>query len=572
MSSLLKSILKNRIKKKINTIVDNQPSTTNIEPNTQHISPNFSNLWQAAERENTAGNREKAKTYLYQALALEPGNAVLLCQLGSLENKMGLYDDAKDNLLTAIHLNPKLIEAYFEIGISCFNSKAFDEAIDYFEAGIEHAPNNPTLLCGLADIHVKKEQYASAIAIYEQAIQIAPNYAEAYNNLGNCYIKLLKLHEAIIPLKISQALDPENIKVYINLNYVYYSLGNLKKAYYYVYQGLKVAPNSETLHWVLAWSLLLFKRYQSGWIEYEYRFSDGGKVERRDFPFPLWQGENLNGKTIFIAAEQGLGDQIMFASCLPNLLAISSSCILECHEKLAPLLQQSFPEIQVINTQQKKEKYALKRLSMPIDYYTRIGSLPRWFRNSYESFLPARTYLSANTERIAFWKQHLSTLGNDLKVGISWRGGAEQTRSYLRTIPLSEWTSILKIPNVKFINLQYGDCQKELKEILDTQNIEIHHWPDAIEDYMETAALITSLDLVISVCTSAIHLSGALGQKTWVMVPASPEWRYLANAATLPWYPQVHLFRQLKLGHWQTVLSEVAQKLRDLNQKHPAQA
>lgn len=569
MLHLLKTALKSTLRKPKKNDSKVQPSTSIIlDTATETSTSSFTSLLHAAEREDKAGNKKNARHFLYEALEHEPDNTQLLCKLGKLENKMELYDDAQDNLLTAIHLQPDNILAYIELGNLSLKKNELDEAISYFKKAHEIEPNSPFPLNGIGNILLKKLDYDSALAAYQKAIDAAPGLSVSYTNLGHCYLQMKTYDQAILPLQIAQVLDPRQIEPYINLVFIYYTHGELSKAYRTTLKGLSIDPSNETLRWSLSWLLLLFKRFDQAWLEYEYRFSSaGGDVTKRTLPLPLWNGEDLTGKTIFIAAEQGLGDQIMFASCLPDLIKQANSCIVECDKRLAGLIQQSFGNIQIFDTQHTDDATTYSMLPHPIDYYTHIGSLPRWLRQDAKSFIPARAYITAEKYRIQYWQERLRTLGDGLKIGISWRGGGEKTRNFLRSIPLNEWEPILKLPNCQFINLQYGDCEQDLQEVRKSFDVSIQHWPEAIEDYQETAALVSALDLVVSVCTSLIHLSGALGQRTWVLVPSAPEWRYLANDESLPWYQNVKLFRQQQLWQWHPVIEHVASELTKLQNR-----
>lgn len=562
MLHLLKAALKSTLRKSEKNRSTDQFSTSAIPDTT---TSSFNSLLQATASEEKAGNKENARRLLYEALEQQPDNVQLLCKLGKLEHKMELYDDAQDNLLTAIHLQPDNILAYLELGNLNIKKNSLDEALSYFEKAHEIEPDSTVPFNGIGNVLLKKLDYENALAAYQKAIDAAPGLSINYTNLGHCYVQMKTYDQAILPLKIAHALDPDQIGPYINLVFIYYTQGKLGKAYRAILKGLSIDPNNETLRWSLSWLLFLFKRFDQAWLEYENRFSSaGGEVVRRTLPLPMWNGEDLAGKTIFIAAEQGLGDQIMFASCLPDLIKQAGSCIVECDKKLAGLMRESFSNIQVFDTQHTNDETVYSLLPQPIDYYTHIGSLPRWLRPDAKSFIPAQAYITAEEHRTQYWQERLSKLGNGLKIGISWRGGAEKTRNFLRSIPLNEWEPILKLPNCQFINLQYGDCARDLHEVLESLNVDIHHWPEAIEDYQETAALIRALDLVVSVCTSLIHLSGALGHHTWVLVPAAPEWRYLAKDESLPWYQNVKLFRQQQLWQWQPVIERVALEITQL--------
>jgi hypothetical protein len=170
-------------------------------------------------------------------------------------------------------------------------------------------------------------------------------------------------------------------------------------------------------------------------------------------------------------------------------------------------------------------------------------------------------YLVADSQRIDYWRDRLDALGPGLKVGISWRGGIARTGQSERSIALDQLLPSLSGPNVHFISLQYTDCQEELATLHRQCGIDMHHWQDALDDYDETAALVKALDLVVSVCTAVIHLSGALGQRVWIMAPLVPEWRYGLQGETMPWYPSARVFRQTQRGYWAPVIEKVASEL-----------
>jgi hypothetical protein len=190
-----------------------------------------------------------------------------------------------------------------------------------------------------------------------------------------------------------------------------------------------------------------------------------------------------------------------------------------------------------------------------------MGSLPLYLRKREEDFPRHPGYLKADPARVAYWRQRLAGLGTGLKVGISWRGGTSKTRIRSRSIPLADWLPVLQQHGVDFVSLQYGDVADELEQLQQQHGIALPHWQDAIDDYDETAALVSALDLVVSVCTAVIHLSGALGREVWILTPATPEWRYTFHGDSLPWYPSSRLYRQAVIGEWSPVFHRVAAAL-----------
>jgi ADP-heptose:LPS heptosyltransferase len=276
---------------------------------------------------------------------------------------------------------------------------------------------------------------------------------------------------------------------------------------------------------------------------------------------PLWNGESPAGKRILLLAEQGLGDQVMFASLVPDLLALNpEQIIIEAHKRIAKTLARSFPQCLVIPTMQLARFDWLRTLP-PIDYYLPIAELAQFFRPNAESFPKHKGFMIADPHRIAFWKKRLDTLGNGMKIGVSWRGGLPQTRRPIRSLQLSELTPLLQLPNTHFISLQYGKIGPEIRDVEKTVGIPIANWPEGISDLDEFAALVSALDLIITVCNTTVHYAGALNMPVWVMTPKIPDWRYGLSGTTMDWYPSARMFRQPEHGDWTTVLNDVLRAL-----------
>ncbi|MGH6631381.1 MAG: glycosyltransferase family 9 protein, partial [Burkholderiales bacterium] len=305
---------------------------------------------------------------------------------------------------------------------------------------------------------------------------------------------------------------------------------------------------------------LLLGDYRHGWENYELRQLN------RDYPrrpeiYPCWDGSPLTGRTLLLYREQGLGDEIMFASCLPQVIAMAEHCVVECEPRLLGIFRRSFPGATVYASTPDG--------SLPpdisgrgIDVAVPAGSVPRFLRRNLAEFPRHDGYLKADPQRVARWRERLARLGPGLNVGVSWTGGVRKTRRALRSIALEHWLPILRTPGARFVSLQYtADAGSAVAALREQQGVQVEHWPEAIDDFEETAALTCALDLVISVCTAVIHLGGALGRPVWVMAPYSPEWRYGFSGDTMPWYPSVKVFRQPAFGEWNPVISSVAGEL-----------
>jgi hypothetical protein len=325
--------------------------------------------------------------------------------------------------------------------------------------------------------------------------------------------------------------------------------------------ALSREPKNPFAQWNRALVLLLRGQFAEGWDGYEHRlFAE--RESLRLLPFPRWRGEPLAGKSLLVHFEQGVGDEIMFASCFHEVLTQAERCVIECRAKLQPLFARSFPEATIVPAEDKPVPSWLDDVGA-IDYQVASGSLPQLFRRSRDAF-PARPFLKADPAKVERWRGELACLGPGLKVGVSWRGGSVRTRTLARTIPLREWSAILGVPGCRFVSLQYGEVAEDLRAASDLGHAPVVHWPEAIESYDDTAALVSALDVVITVCTALVHLCGGLGQRAWVLVPSVPEWRYGLEGDRTPWYGSVELTRQRDGQGWSAVLARLRSRLEAL--------
>jgi hypothetical protein len=263
-----------------------------------------------------------------------------------------------------------------------------------------------------------------------------------------------------------------------------------------------------------------------------------------------------------VTREQGLGDEIMYASMLPQLVAQARRCIVECDPRLLALLGRSFPEATFFGTVPgSRLPPSIPRSS--IDLAIEAGSLAGYLRRDLADFPRQDGYLRADEAKVARWRGRLAALGPGRWIGLSWTGGVRKTRRALRSLALEQLLPLLRQPGLRFVSLQYTpDAPAALAELRARHGIDIPHWQEAIDDYDETAALVCALERTVSVCTSLVHLCGALGRPAWVMAPLAPEWRYGMTGETMPWYSSVRIFRQAAYGDWQPVIERIAREIR----------
>jgi hypothetical protein len=257
-------------------------------------------------------------------------------------------------------------------------------------------------------------------------------------------------------------------------------------------------------------------------------------------------------------AEQGLGDQIMFCNPLPDLVAQGVRVTLQCEPRLERLFARSFPGVEVVP--RGAEGRARIERAAP-DLQLPMSQLPVYLRRSRQSFPRHRGYLRADAARTAHWRARLDALGPGPKIGVSWVGGTVKTGKTRRSMTLEDWLPVLALPGMRFVSLQYTDCRAELAWLRQAHGLEVVHWQEAIDDYDETAALVTALDAVTSVCTAVVHLAGALDRPTRVVVPWWPAWCFMLEGEDMPWYPSVRLVRQQEAHDWSAPMARIAAEI-----------
>lgn len=526
----------------------------------------------------------------------EPKNALAHYKLGCFRHMKGAFNEAISFLEEALSLNPDLVDAYYHLSLSYAALNDLETATDHIELFLHYHPDsavghfqaallskrmgkNDSALSSLVEaINLKPDfgaaysqlgqiyhdlkRYDDAAIAYQKALESTPESADLLNNLGHALLSQDRYGESIPPLIKAVKLNPGSLVPRINLGCSYRHLGEFDKALEQFEYILQREPNNFEARWYRSHVWLALRNWDQGWNDYTCRFQSDA-TEYRAIPFAPWRGESLAGKTLLVFAEQGIGDEIMFASCLPDVLEQAGHCVIECTRRLYPLFKRSFPNATVFESNQEHIPPWLK--SAPhIDYQIPIGGLPYFFRRSDDSFHKHHGYLNCDPQKTSYWKEVLEKLGNKPKIGISWRGGTAKTRIHARSIPLVEWLPILRAIDADFISLQYGRCQEEIETVQQQLGVSIQHWQSAVDDFDEAAALIQSLDLVISVCTAVVHLSGAIGKRVLVLAPAVPEWRYLQSGDVIPWYPSSTVYRQQTPDIWHSEIEQVAKDIRTM--------
>lgn len=410
-----------------------------------------------------------------------------------------------------------------------------------------------------AHIMLDAERYGVAHPLMVRATQLCPEESIVWNNLALCYVEMENREEAERCFIRALNRNPEDSNALANLAKLYNEMGEHQKAINCADRAILVNTRIPEARYNKGISLLAQGKWREGWEGYEFNLGKHeGRRERVYGTIPRWTGEK--GLTLIAYGEQGIGDEISFASCLPDLKR-ENTVIIECDARLVGLFRRSFG-CEVYGTRYVKGGLAWPS-QHPIDATVAFGSLPGFYRNSLEDF-PGTPYLIADPERRIQWRALLASLGSKKKVGITWTGGIKKTGAALRSMELTDLLPVLR-QDATFISLQYKDAGPEVEALEKTHGIKVHHWPHATQtkDYDDTAALVAELDLVITVQQSAVHLAGALGVPACVLLPKAPLWRYGVSGDTMPWYKSVKLYRY-RGNDWVHSVSEAAADLRKL--------
>ena len=429
--------------------------------------------------------------------------------------------------------------------------KKFAEAEALYEQLLTQNPHNSGLLATLGTLYLEINRWGLAIAFLEASMKYGRRQSDVLSNLGIAYRNTGQPDKARACLEESVKLDPSG-QALANYAGMHVESDKQDEAVVALRRAIKAEPELAIAHWNLGLIQLAQGKWDTAWDEHEWGLKTNGMRVNRDIGgVPEWDG--TPGKRVIIYGEQGIGDEIMFASMIPDMLAEGNEVILESHERLETLFKRAFPDVTVYGTREQKEPQW--PANETADCRVSIGSLGKFYRRSADSF-PGTPYLKADA----------APRGEKFRVGISWTGGgAKVGRVVKRSVPLSWWKSILNVPNVEFVSLQYTDCQEEI-DLVNALGYDIKTDPAVkAHDYYETARLVKSCDLVISVCTSVIHLAGALGVPCWVLTPKNPAWRY-QNSGRMPWYRSVRLYRQPepKVDAWLPVVQRVGLDLDEL--------
>lgn len=458
------------------------------------------------------------------------------------------------------------------------HEKSFPKALGIANLLLNNNIGNQQVLYLIGSIELAKNNYGLAIQLLSQVTAMKPDFGEAWNNLSLAWKCVPDFNRAEMAMKQAIKTGPQHAlaDMWCNLSALNINRNKPEVALEYAKKALEIEPDHQKARWHRGLALLELRKWAHAWDDHEMRLNGGapGEIAHRNYHGPDGETPEWDGKApgvVVIHGEQGLGDEIMFASCIPDALAkTGNGFILEPSPRMENLFKRSFPNTAVYGTDDTDGRRWIGELGKP-DYKIALGSLPKLYRRSAEAF-PGTPYLIADRGKRQWWGEKLNALPRKPKIGIAWQGGVQSTRYDARSFHPIQYAPLFQAIDANWISLQYDStaqgCVNEVREHL---GVKLIHWPKAVEqkdpdtgklsDIDELVALISKLDLVITVCNSNVHVAGALGIPVICLTPSEPSWRYGASGAgeddAMPWYASVKQVRMPKdTTDWSPVIQE----------------
>ena len=483
-----------------------------------------------------------------RVLALEPDHADAWSNQGDSLQTIGLFEEAVGRYEKALSLRSDYAQACSNCGLALHHMGRFEAALQHYDRAIGLKPDFGAAYFNRANTLKHFTKFDGAIADYAIALLLEPEDAQASSNQGDALQALSRFDEALAAYDRALLLQPDFAQAFSNRGVCLKELGRFEDSLGSLDAAISLAPDDGEAFWNKALTLLLLERFEEGWELYEWRKKTREPAGSRLFPRPVWLGQqDVADKTLLVHAEQGLGDVIQFSRYVQDLVERGAKVLFAPGEALQGLMRAFDGDVRIVDAEDA---------SLTFDYHVPLMSLPLAFQTT-GSNIPARaSYLRAEATRVESW---MARLGRDgFKIGICWQGGVSAI-DVGRSFPLRQFFELSQIPGVRLISLQKGPGALQLRDLPVGMQVEVpgqdfDAGPDA---FVDTAAVMTCCDLVITSDTATAHLAGALGVKTWVALKHVPDWRWFLERDDSPWYPSMRLFRQATHGDWEGVFARM---------------
>ena len=466
--------------------------------------------------------------------------------------KQGRIDQAISLYLRALAFNPGDASAFRCLGTAYKTRKQLDLAAACFRRAVELCPAFPEAWNNLGNTLAEQHDDSAAAECFERAFAVQPHFAGAYFNFAQAVGRLGRFDEAIAACRRAVELSPRSAEFYNGLGMLLYDARHVDQAVEAYDQAVRLRPDFAPARYNRSHAWLLLGDYERGWPEYEWRWKLP-TASLPPFPQTRWDGSCEPERTILLDAEQGLGDTIQFARYIPLVKNRVGQVVLRCQKPLVPLLAAMPGVDRIVSQDEPTGEFDLwcPLLSLPVFFSPTLAEVPRRV-----------PYLREDRSLSAFWQARLDRIGA-LRVGIHWQGNPAYPKDRFRSIPIGCFEPLARVPGVCLISLQKGSGREQLESRASAFSVvDLNLSLDEIHGpFLDTAAILRCLDLVVTSDTSLAHLAGALGIETWLAAPSVPDWRWLLDREDSPWYPTLRLFRQSRPGEWGSVFARMAAEI-----------
>jgi Flp pilus assembly protein TadD len=501
------------------------------------------------------GRSDVAIDLISQAIRLKPDFAEAHNNLAIALKELGRLDQAVASYQQAVALKPDYVEAHSNLAVALVEQGRLGEAVASAQRAVRLKPDFPEAHNNLGMALKAQGSAERAVASFQQAVRLKPDYAEAHNNLGVVLADLGRLEEAVAGFQQAVRLKPDYAEAHNNLGVVLADLSRVQEAVACYQRALSLKPDYAAAHNNLGIAWLLMGNFHQGWPEYEWRWKCT-ELKLPSYRQPLWDGSPLNGRTILLLSEQGLGDTIQFIRFAPLVARSGGRVIVICRRPMARLLA-GCPGIAAVVAEGEP---------LPeFDVYAPLLSLPGLLGTTLATVPAEVPYLTADPAQVDFWHRELSAV-EGFRIGIAWQGSPGYRRDRFRSIPLLQFAPLARLQGVNLLSLQKGPGTDQLQGVSCVFPITDlgSRLDETAGAFMDTAAVMMNLDLVIAADVAIAHLTGALGVPVWLALYSPSDWRWLLERDDSPWYPTMRLFRQARPGNWESVFERMATEVRAL--------
>lgn len=494
--------------------------------------------------------------HLEKAQALEPANIDILQSLGMTHQALQQHEAAVSTFEQILEISPGQPSVLTCLGNSLRTLNRLELALVVHEQAVLAAPESPEIWSNIASTYLACGSVEASIQGFQHALELRPEWPELHYNLGTAFQKAGNTIQAAQSFGEAINLGGKSAGLYTNFGTVLKELGELDEAHKFLITATKLAPDYADAHWNLSLLLLLQGNYEEGWKEYEWR-KKIPSIKIQQFSKPEWDGSAQPGKTLLIHAEQGIGDTFQFIRYVNLAKPLVGAALFLCRPSLARVLRNAKGVDNLVTTEEELPDF---------DIHTPLISLPLLLGTTDKASIPRDVpYLTAEEDLSSHWEKELQG-ANQLKVGICWQGNPNYNADAQRSIPLDELRPIIDLKTTRVISLQKIHGLDQLEKFSGKEPIE-NLGPRLDENtgaFVDTAAVISNLDLIITSDTAMAHLAGALGAKTWLLLPKNADWRWGDDTEQTAWYPTMQLFRQEEPEDWAGVVQKVCDELKRL--------